>query len=572
MPKTLSTTLFAATIAVAAVSIATSLYLVLTNHMDPPYWDQWEFFRTAALQGNATRSLTYIFGTHNAHIIATSKFLYAINLSFFRGTNIFLISCIIITNIIIATTITLVASKRLPIRGNVIFFFVSTMILLSLAQWENLLWAFQPHFSLVAVFSIGSLYFLNSALDKPEHVKFREYVVFSALLALGVYSLGNGFTVIVGMVFILAIARQSFARWVLVFFTYAVIAAPFLWAARHGHAVGDLSLRTPANLVYFCLRMIGNPFAMTPNQAVYIGAGLSVFYASVLYLTVIRPLIRRHPIDGNIIVLIAVAGFLMGTVVVTAWSRVSLGPTAGMASRYATPMLILMVVVSGALWRHVSLNDEATGRSQLRALAGAAAILAAGLWSHVKPTNFLHIDAHVSRVQQAAYFVASDVPATDYLQHLYPDAAAIRPAIAFLKSQRLSIFAENFGLAMPKADLVRLTIGPLPDCTRAAVDGLTRLETYGWSAVGWVAQTETGRRPEWVMAFSSDNLLLGFTRPYMHRRDVVAAIGASARFRGFIVPIARTSPIGPPPDGVWLMAVFSRAPAACRIAIGPALP
>jgi hypothetical protein len=557
-------------IAGGLLSVAHSTYWILGNYMSAPYWDAWEFFRAATAEPGSIHSLEYFLRPHNAHIIATSKAIFAANFYLFRGTSLPLIAAIVGLNIAIAGCVAHIGTKGYENSRFILAFAISSTFLMSLAQWENLLWAFQLHISLVLLFAIVTLTFLQKALQIHQTRPILNWGLYAVFLLLTVYSLGNGFTIIAGIVLMSALTRARLPRAGMAVAIYLAIALPFIWVARHGHDVGDPDLRTTSDLIGFWFRMMGGPWAGSEQQALFIGAALAFGYTCVTYKHALVPGARNRPVDQPTILLFSIAAFLFGTVLATSWGRVTLGPTAGLASRYATPMLILTLTLGFAAWRNAS------GKNPAATFGSVVPIILAGLgfWSHLKPTNYSHIRAHTAPVEQASYFIASNVWAPEYIRALYPDADAIRPAVSFLRDNQLSIFSKRLGLAGPPADFLQPTnLDNIQTCKHAALERVASFGGEGWAATGWAGHETTRQAPSFVLAFDGEGRLLGYTKPLIRRSDVVRALDTTSAFRGFVVPIGgKSSAVAAGSFGIWLLAVFDRSPSACRIPIATPLP
>jgi hypothetical protein len=573
----LRSTFVAIYLAVVVSCISVSLYFVWNNYFITPHWDQWEFFRALTADPHQVNTLRFIFRPHNEHVMFSSKLLFLLDLSVFNATNIAIVGVTLLLNLLIAYTLAAVAFPD-PLQSiRYLAFGAFAVSALSLAQWENLLWAFQTEFSVMCLASLLTIVCLVAWIDAREPTsRIKWLAALYASLFFTILSLGNGPAIVVPIILIMLALRQPIKYWMTILIAYFVVTGWYFWLGRAGHAVGDASLRTAANYALFFAAVVGSPVSPSERVAVTVGAIYVVFFVGIFVWAIFLPWWRRDYVNRSTLQLVALGLFLLATSAAIAWGRVPLGLPSAMASRYSTPVLWLWMAGIAAAARYAIASQPQTSAYRLVPTLWILLALGVAVISSLRPLNFTGMEYFSTRIRQAAYFIASGVFADEQLSHLYPSPAAIRPTIEFLRQHRLNIFAENFGLATPSADLATpARSSPYQACTLIGVDAVRRLGGYGWEIVGWVAHPTTKAAPDWIIALDKDRRLRGFTRPLTRRPDVIAVIGAPRSFRGFIVPVAALGGSNRADSGddlISLFVVFSDGARSCLLDLPQPLP
>ena len=424
MPR-LSALAPAALVTVAAAHFAWVVNLVARSFYRIPHWDYWEFFRAVLLPPGW--SLKFLFAQSNEHIIASSKVLFLLDLYLFGATSWFLVASFIAINLLVAWLLAVMTFDDWPRRA--IAFAAFSAAAVSLAQWENLLWAFQIEFPLVALGAALSIYALGDFLERRSATWF---IAFAAALFLVVFSLGNGICIIVALLVLLVGTRQPARIWLLVLFPYLVLAAVFFAFGGGANSVGNPELRTAANIVPFFCAVIGGPFTSNQTAATEIGAGFIIGYAVFCLWTVALPLVRREAIDLRLLQLVALGCFLLASVAAITYSRVTLGPIAALAPRYATPMLLLWMAGFAALARAMPWRSAS--------VAIVVVAMALGLDSSLRTDNLTRLNEAATRINGAAAKIAAGDWSDNTIKVVHYDPSRIRPLLVYMRDHRLSVF------------------------------------------------------------------------------------------------------------------------------------
>lgn len=551
---------------ISLVLIVYSILFVRANYMVPLYWDQWEFAAALARSKQDTLSLQYLFAAHNEHVIATTKLIFFLDYYFFSLTNGPLIVSIGVATFCIAWLL----AKLLFVNDRenkyfYIFFLLFSASGFSLAQWENLLWGFQPQFYLVIIFALASC-LLGLKISDREHPSSRWW--FAGLLVttgLGVFSMGNGVALPISILILLVLRRYRPIKTVLYGAVGALLIGIFIVLTRGAPAIGEPALKTVGNFTSFFFGMLGSPITSKGVIAAIFGLLLFGAYGILFLHHVLMPFLRRRPLDDALVGLFALASFLFATAVGAAWGRFSLGPGAALASRYSTPMLVLWMTLFAILFRVAMISDYRPFLRQARSGLWILLALSVAAWTSLRPGNIAGA-SHANEVNQAGYFLSSGLMLDEQLLKLYPVPDHINQAIDFLRDAKLNLFADNPGLS--GSSWKQWTDKPAQACELGSVEKVQRLSASAWQATGWVTNAKR-QTPWWIVAVDASQNVLGYTAPLQRRSDIAKTVGANRNYRGFVVPINGTA--GNTSHPIALVAIFGENEKPCRVDL-PLLP
>ncbi|MBD9455604.1 hypothetical protein IB244_29455 [Rhizobium sp. RHZ02] len=559
---------------ISLIGIALSLRSIYTIHeyyIVPLYWDQWSFILDVMNDSSKTLSLSYLFRAHNEHIIASTKVLFLLDYLFFRLTNGPLVAAIALCAMILSISLAgLTYLHRRKDLEFIAFTCVLTASTLSLIQWENLLWGFQPQFYLVL---IGAVVSMSAAVKLSETTEFRGQVFWFITLLIAaafcIFSMGNGIAIPISIVIYFLLVRYNLRASILFAIIGAALMIPGFLAGMGAPKVGDLSLKTPMNIIAYVFAMIGNPIASVSENAVVLGVLVCAALGIVFVRAALIPWLRRKQIDKVSAALFALCSFLIATAMAAAYGRTSLGLGSASSSRYSTPMLFLLMTIFAILLRQrmIALPETDANRSS-KIVVILFAMLATVTFTTFRPDVEQTYTALGMPIERAAYSVVSGVDDEAQLAHLFPDVRVLRPALEFLRRNQLNIFSPESGLSRPSAEDVQAAsnTSQMETCKRASVDSTSRLAENQWKVSGW-ATDDKGATPRWIIATDQTGRLLGFTKPLEPRPDVAAAVAAEPHFRGFALSMASNGP----PDEPIKLSIISRSGLPCFV-IAPRLP
>ncbi|WP_288191384.1 hypothetical protein [uncultured Phyllobacterium sp.] len=551
---------------ISLVLIVYSILFVRANYMVPLYWDQWEFATELARSKQDTLSLRYLFAAHNEHVIATTKLIFFLDYYFFSLTNGPLIVSIGIATFCIAWLL----AKLLFINDRESKYFYPFFLLFSasgfsLAQWENLLWGFQPQFYLVLIFTLISCLIGLKISDREQVTSPWWFAGLIVTTGLGVFSMGNGVALPVSILILLVLRRYRPVKAVLYGFVGALFIGAFVVLTKGATAVGDPTLKTLGNLISFFLGMLGSPISNRGVIAAICGLVLFGAYCILFLLYVLLPFLRKRPLDEALVGLFALASFLFATAVGAAWGRTALGTGAALSSRYSTPMLVLWMTLFAILFRVTVLADYRPSLRQARLGLWILLALSVAAWTSLRPGNVAGA-SHTNEVNQAGYFLSSGLLPDEQLLKLYPLPDRIKPTIDFLRDAKLNLFADNPGLS--GSSWKQWTDKPAQACELGSVDKVQRLSATAWQATGWVTNAKR-QTPRWIVAVDASQNVLGYTAPLQRRPDIAKTVGANRNYRGFVVPVNGAA--GNTSLPIALLVIFGENEKPCRVDL-PLLP
>jgi peptidoglycan/LPS O-acetylase OafA/YrhL len=566
---------------VSLALIVRSIFFVWKNYLIVLYWDQWALIDDFIHHEAATKSWTYLFKPHNEHVIATSKLLFALDWVLFHLTNLPLVISTMFLAVVVAWLVTTLVFWKMQ-RDR--FFWTIWLILcasgFSLGQWENLLCGFQPQFNLVLIGTLASIIF---ALKVSEPQDTKDFVWLAALqFAMGfcVFSMGNGIAIPISVLFLLILFRVSLLK-CLTTASFGVFYVATFSILTHGSGTpgGPISPKKLFDMVRFFFVVIGGaPFDADLNLAAILGIFVCVIFAALFVRYLALPWFKYYRADSGLAGLFALAIFLFATAAAAAWGRSFMGIVFAQTSRYATPMLVLWMMLFAVPIRLCLTSQIFLLNAQYRqdilwlSMIAALGTVAVSTLRHTDETDRM---IAISRsVRQGAFFIASGVLNADdwkivYWDRVYPDPNTMKSFIAFLREHQLNIFSPWMGLPKPSADEIQKLafVKSMPVCTRGYIDDTTKIDSSSWKVRGWISDTRL-QTPRWLLASDDKGQMLGYTEPLSSRPDVESAIGAR-HFRGFLLPF-RVSDLAQRPYSV--VAIFQGGEAACQLRLPAPLP
>ncbi len=529
-------------------------------YVAPLYWDQWEIVRDILERNVNLFSLKYLFNPHNEHIIATTKIFFIMDYLFFDLTNGPLVALIFILAFILSIFMSFfVVSERKKIFLLIVLVSILFASNVSLAQFENLLWGFQPQFYLVSLTACLSV--LTALKMVESEIRSGRLFWFSILCIttfLCIFSMGNGIAIPVSILLFLIFVKWRHWSMITGYLAISVLYICIdLYLTRYAVPVGDLNQRTVPNVLFFFFTMIGGALSRDIDTARTIGLGIFGLYGISFYKLIAMPWWKREAIDKGVAALFALASFFFAAAVAAAWTRSPLGQGASLASRYSTPMLLLIMTLFCVWLRETLVQKVNKNFSSVAILLAMVMVVVASTFREKNAVKFSEEQT------RAAYFALSQVDSDEQFLKLYPDAEAVRFALNWLRQNQLNIFSRNGGIDTPNATEL-LDVQGLDNsrvCENYAIDRATETSSGQLQLVGWIAD-EQKRTPAWVLAFDGQGNLLGFTKPLEDRPDVTAVVQAETGFRGFVLPVNMRSQEHRP---IELRVISTKRETSCKV-------
>lgn len=431
---------------------------------------------------------------HNEHRLILTRLAVLGDLAFFEGRQTLLIGLILSSALVTAALLTALARgigfSKWPLLA---FSAMALATAFSPVQIDNLIRGFQVQFVQVWMFAILSFAVLSLAPQARDGQNWahRLLAVVVAVQAglLSTYSMKNGLIVWPLLVVLSLWLRLGWRMALsLAAIGACVIAGELIdFTLAPGHPDPIESLSQPVMVARYVIRYLSSGVAQIGTTGQDILGGLALLAVLVLSL---ESCVRRNRFTASHGVLMATAGFLIGSAFVTALGRVELGLLQANTSRYTTPSLIFLWVVAALLIHRIVGNpreETAPGPNALPALIGVAAVVlyVPGLISTVSNWNSFAEERDM-KLQAAGVFLAGGV-APDILQHVYPHTNQVPArAFGFLRRAHKGPFTDTGMLASyaPK----RGEIIALPELKCAGrVDSLRADPRQGLRVFGWMA-------------------------------------------------------------------------------------
>ncbi len=508
--------------AAAAVAIlASTLYLAIAYFHPLFYWDQWatviDYHRF--LKGEF--GLGDLFAQHNEHRIAFPRLIFLADFVLGRGFNVINIGAIFVVQALHAALFGVIAWRltRGPLFAIVLS--IVTILLFSFAQAENMTWGFQVQFVGVYAAVTLALWLLALAIERQKAgASFVGYALgAAAMLIVATYTMSNGVTGGIAMIFVaLALrARPALAVGV-VALTAALLAAYFYsFHPVPSHSPPGFALHHPVDFVVYALVYLGGVLGAFGH---YAAALMGLGGVAVAGFATARLLLGKDKEPARA-TLTGIMIFIALTAVATAFGRAFFGLNQALSSRYFTPAAVFW---SAEIIYLASFAGAAPARLAAKIAFGAigAAVAVGAINAHFAERFFAR--QHYLNLALASDAFLSGIEPNEAMQFAYPDPDIPRREAAFIKEQGLSIFAwpegqmrgEPISAVFPRED---------DGACRGAFDSAeTIAESDGVTASGWAWDRRRKSLVRRVLFVDSHDAIVGFASGGGRRRDVRAAV------------------------------------------------
>jgi hypothetical protein len=417
----------------AAVGILPLVAIVLKRAVDVPYWDEWEWAELAYAAHRHTLTFTRLWQPHNEHRILVPNLL-MLGLDKLGGWSpvreqLLSLALLALTQLGIWVLI----RRTVPAAARGACFLAASVLLLGLAQWENLAWGFQMAWFLCDLAVVAVVMWLT----RPR-ASARDVIL--AALAATVASLSSSQGLLAWPVGLLAIALIPRARlpralaWCLA--GAAVVA--FVRSGAPADSAGHLGFRHPAVLAEYVLAYLGSPLALSfgPAASMLAGAVLLAWLGALAVYAACGPLARRVRLAPWL----ALAAYPILSAVATASARGAFGVAQATASRYTSLSALAWIAALAATCAVVPRS------ARLPALQGALVVVvlaaAIGLGS-VKQSLAANYAwrLHAADLRAARAAIGAGDPAG--LARVFPEPALAIEWLAELAQVRDGVFRER---------------------------------------------------------------------------------------------------------------------------------
>lgn len=488
--KTVSPLTFRLTVAAFLLPFALLPFYIAHFGVSTPYSDEWSLVPDLRKFLSGTLTFGDLFALHNEHRLFFPK-LFLLPLIAVTGFNTK--ASMFVTGLMFMATLGAIISvylKRFAKAESAAYLPLFSFTLLSLGQYENLLYGFQTTFILPALTGVLAFYFIEKA-NTPDETSPSAAALAAAAVCATIASFSSAMGLLVWVIGAAQLAANTGLKKWKFLLVWSVIGAAQWLLYFHGYAKPDASpsmlaaLHTPVRYAVFLLTMLGNVIVTLklPALAAGTGATLAAFWGA-------RRL-RGELRFKDISFWLALMGYGLCTAGIIALGRCGFGLGQALASRYTSFTALIYIGLLGILLE-MSVNR---GNAFAAKLKNALVILlaSAALWNTL----------YGCRAGAYAHYLTSR---SAYLTEHYktvPDSALLpqyKLYSAYLQSIRFSRFANSARTEQkPRPE-------PGPAQAAFSADGLTVLaEGPGYLAItGW-ALDHRSSRPARAVAVQIDD-------------------------------------------------------------------
>jgi hypothetical protein len=419
------------------------LRLIRRDGVDVPFWDEWELVPLLERAARGALRLRDLWAQHNEHRLLFPK-LGLVALARQTGWDV---RAEMFAGFAMAVGAFLLVLRRLrdlvvPPPTRAILALGISVLVFSLAGWENWLWGWQASSFLAVLAVVGALVALTRERGGPA-----AFLLAAALGVVASYSFGSGLLIWpVGLVVLLLAdvedVRAQGGRLALWLAVGAATVAIYLrgYEVPAHHPSPALALARPSDAARYVLGFLGSPVSM---RAPVVAGGVGLALLLGLSALVFR---GRAALSGGPLFFFALGLFALGCAVLAAVTRVGFGPDQALGSRYVLFGAWLWVadfVLLGA-WtgRRVPPEERTGGRAAARIAATlvlVAIFVSAGDVSWRARGRY-----HAWRERLLPARIELDLlKDDDLLRRLYPDPGLLRERAIALRRLQLSVFRET---------------------------------------------------------------------------------------------------------------------------------
>ena len=420
---------FSPWLAAAVLPWALLAALVARNALDVPLIDQWSFVPHIERFYTGTLTAADLWSQHGEHRLIFPR-LIMLGLSNVTGWNVLYE---IALDVLLATAtfflLARILRRDLSATGKpapVWLWFVLSLAVFSLAQWENWLWGWQMQVFLNVLFATATI-----AVLRRTPLEWKTLAAAALLGFVATYSFGNGLLVWpIGMVLVALAPEVRGRRWIHLlgwaFVSLAVIGS-YLAGFRGGAAPPlETILIRPIAYLRYVTTFLGSPLASFSGSAWPprdTGVAAVVGTAGVLLLVVATAKALRRPRAEWPLGSLALAAYALASGLVVSVARFTFGTPNALASRYTTVSSLFWIGTIGVVWSVAAIRERPARRLWAGAVGAIATLLiVSSLYSipifPARRAMLLPARAEMARGEDVAM-----------LQRLHPEIQQVRYAL-----------------------------------------------------------------------------------------------------------------------------------------------
>jgi hypothetical protein len=404
-----------------------SAYIVINTYSPLPHWDEWALFDHLAKGGSW--SLSWLWAQHNEHRILTTKIFFLLDVQLFRGTQIFLLTCIFLVQLLQVALLSWSLRAFGGWRGSL--WRVGTGLIayciLCPTQYENLVWGFQVQFVMtacMATLAIASLLLYQ----RDDRTKYLVTSIAAATIA--TWSLANGM-----LLWPLLIVASLWLRMRAHVWRTLLVAGALnlgLYFFHYHRSSGDTGLAPIGKSLRYVGVYFGSTFVRHSSGLTAVLAGIAgLLAAAVLIVAALRRRDDSSPLANELALLML---FTLATAAITSTGRLHLGVEQATASRYQTFALLFWCCLGLAILARVS------GSSKQQWLAAGLCIAMLAFATQVR-LPLIDAQWRQLRLKKISLALLTGVHDDDLLAEGFPDPQLVLRSADYMRQHQLSIFA-----------------------------------------------------------------------------------------------------------------------------------
>jgi hypothetical protein len=429
-------------VAAAVLPWALLAALVARNALDVPLIDQWSFVPQIERFYTGTLTVADLWAQHGEHRLIFPR-LIMLGLSSVTGWNVLYE---IALDVLLATAtfflLARILRRDLAATGKpapLWLWFVLSLAVFSLAQWENWLWGWQMQVFLNVLSATAAIVILR----RPP-LEWKTLAAAALLGFVATYSFGNGLLVWpIGMALVALAPEIRGRRWMHQLawagISLAVIAS-YLAGFRGGTAPPlETILIRPIAYLRYVTTFLGSPLASFSGSAWPprdTGVAAIVGAAGVLLLFLAGGKALRRPRGEWPLGSLALAAYALASGLVVSVARFTFGTPNALASRYTTISSLFWIGTIGVVWNVAAIREKPARRLWAGAVGAIATLfIVSSLYSipifPARRAMLLPARAEMGRGEDVAM-----------LQRLHPEIQQVRYALPVLRHFQLSVFRD----------------------------------------------------------------------------------------------------------------------------------
>lgn len=320
-------------------TIAVAVYTMVVSYSSLPWWDTWEYL-SAIAHGTNPLSPDWLWRQHNEHRLVLQKLFFAIDLEVFRGRQIFLLSSIIVIQLLHVALWAWILRVLGGWRGALWLTGAGMMafVIFCPAPWLNYTMGFQVCYVLSPLFATLSFAALLRYWRDGQSASKWLWLAIAAALGAN-YSLSNG-----NLVWLLLVTgalvlrlRRSAVLAIAVTGALSISLYFYHYVRPPQHADPIASLHEPLRLLTFWAAYFGSSWV---GASVAIAAAIGAVGLTAAIVVVCRTRYYVRELRPIALLLAMACLFFMGTAINTAAGRLNFGLAMAFQNRYQTFALL----------------------------------------------------------------------------------------------------------------------------------------------------------------------------------------------------------------------------------------